>query len=191
MRDIISTLCILIFMMGSLFFGGKFLNREVAYYQKDSRAHSAQSVPAAPLAPAAASRRAPSTAGLAHTKLVSIPASVYNGIKSNPAYKQYLSGNKKYVVQIMNPTCPYARALRTRVWQLLRDEYGDYYDEGVIKVRGAVSLSCNGAENCPTFWIFDHCSGLCLINPNTRQAVVYSSRETQPVEAILERFKNW
>ena len=74
MRDIISTLCLLIFMIGSLFFGGKFLTREVAYYQKDSRAHSAQSVPAAPLAPAAASRRGAGTAGRGRTKRVSIPA---------------------------------------------------------------------------------------------------------------------
>ncbi|MDO5765040.1 MAG: hypothetical protein Q4P84_05005 [Elusimicrobiales bacterium] len=182
MRNILLTLFNLTFLFCALVLGGKFVMGEFSSSQKEVPAQSVSAAPA---------RRAPSTAGLKNTKLVSIPASVYKGINSNPAYKEYLLGNKKHVVQIMSPTCPYARALRGRVWQLLRGEYGEYYDEGVIKVQGSVELSCNGAEDCPTFWIFEHCSGLCLINPNTRQAVVYSSRDPQPVEAILERFKNW
>lgn len=183
MRNILLTLFNLAFLFCALLLGGKFFMGEFLSSHKK--------VPPAKPAPAVSARRTPGTEGLKYAKLVSIPASVYKGIKANPAYKEYLLGNKKYVVQIMSPACPYARALRGRVWQLLRGEYGDYYDEGVIKVQGSVELSCNGAENCPAFWIFEHCSGLCLINPNTRQAVVYSSRETQPVEALLERFKNW
>lgn len=136
----------------------------------------------------------PSSGGLKNVKTVTIPQKVYDGIKDNGEYKEYLFGNKKHVFMVTFTGCPYARAFRQQLEQLFNyGDYADYYEKDIIPVGQGVSVSCNSNHmNCPKAWLFANCGeGICILNPVTRQAVIDNSQNPRQIEALLDRYKEW
>lgn len=145
-------------------------------------------------APAPAARAVPASGALKNIKTVNIPQKVYDGIKDNGDYKEYILGNKKHVFMVTFTGCPYARAFRQQLERLFSyGDYSDYYDKDIIPVGQGVAVSCNASHmNCPKAWLFDKCGeGICIINPVTRQAVIDNSQNPRQIEALLDQYKDW
>lgn len=143
---------------------------------------------------AASAPKIPSPGALKDIKTAAIPQKVYDGIKDNAEYKEYLLGNKKHVFMVTFTGCPYARAFRQQLERLFSyGDYSDYYEKEIIPVGQGVSISCNSDHmNCPKAWLFKHCGeGICIINPVTRQAVIDNSQNARQIEALLDQYKDW
>ena len=123
-----------------------------------------------------------------------IPQAIYDGIANNGTYKEFLLGNKKQVVLITWNGCPYARAFRQALDQAFRNtNLNDFYKQNVVEVPQSSSYSCHSDNlNCPQAWVMDHCAnGFCIINPQTKEAIMDSSRNAKQILPLLAFYMTW
>lgn len=137
---------------------------------------------------------APKPMTLLRVDNVKIPQEVYDGIATNSKYQEIITGSKKQVVVVIFTGCPYARAFKQELNRLFaQGDFSNYYDKTVIDVGRTSWVNChNETGKCPTSWIFDVCgSGICIVNPAQRKAVVDASQNARQIGTLLEHYKNW
>ncbi len=132
---------------------------------------------------------------LPEVKVVNIPPYVYESLDADTRFKQYLTGNHKYILFFTYNGCPYARAYK-RAFKELFDERGfdEYYRKRIITVGRTTSASCPGRQSmeCATLWIFQNCfGGLCILNPQRKQAVIDNSQNARQLADLLEKYREW
>ncbi len=132
---------------------------------------------------------------LKKVQAVKIPAYVYESLEQDSQFKRYLTGNHKYILMFTYPGCPYSRSY-THAFKYLFQERGfdEYYRKRVITVGRSTSVSCPGHQdmNCATAWIFQNCfGGLCILNPQRREAIVDNSQDARQLDALLEKYREW
>ncbi len=145
------------------------------------------SVPASKARPAAAKPASSGPTVLKNVQIVSIPDAVY---RAGGDFSQYLNGDKKRIFMLALPGCPYSRAFRRKLDALFASsDYKNYYTRDIVNVGSSETVFC---RNCPKEWLFDHCGeGICIIDPQTRQAVIDNSQNSAQLAVLLERFKEW
>ncbi len=134
------------------------------------------------------------TIALQDVVALKIPQEVYDGIKDNPTYKEYLFGNKKQVLLLTWDGCPYARAYKNALTKAFKFELlKKYYTENIVVTGQSVSVSCNANHlNCPEAWIKQNCLGkVCIINPFTKEAIVDASRDANQILPLLMAQATW
>lgn len=123
-----------------------------------------------------------------------IPQAVYDGIGNNATYKEFLLADRKQVVLITWNGCPYARAFRQALDQAFKStNLKDFYKENVVEVPQSSSYSCNSDNlNCPQAWVMNHCAGgFCIINPQTKEAIVDKSQNARQILPLLAFYMVW
>jgi len=123
-----------------------------------------------------------------------IPQRIYDGIANNGTYKEFLFGDKKQVVLITWNGCPYERAFRHALDQAFQStNLADFYKQNIVEVGQTVSFSCHSDNlNCPQAWVMEHCaSGFCIINPQTREAIVDHSKDAKQILPLLASYMVW
>ena len=135
-----------------------------------------------------------SSAKLAQVEVLPIPDSVYTSLQTDTKFKQYLTGNQKYVFLFTYTGCPYARAFSDTLGRLFAQKnFGEYYRKHVIHVGRSTTVSCPGhVMHCATAWVYQTCFGnLCIFNPSRRQVVVDHSQNARQLESLLDKYKEW
>ncbi len=128
-----------------------------------------------------------------------IPQKVYEGMDSNPKWKEYLLGKKKQVILFTWDGCPYKRAYRDKFDKIVkRPEISKNFTTTVIVTEKTVMGHCSFDEknyhgqSCPAMWLVSNCvGGVCIINPKTREAIVDFSRNPEQLAALLEHYTYW
>lgn len=128
-------------------------------------------------------------------KEIAIPQEVYDSIPQNPAYQEYLLGNKKHIVILVTSQAAYLQKMANAIDTALAapDMQAVYTKNMVDFPINEQTMSCNGNYlNCPGVWLARYCMGqMCIINPSTRRmvsALVISEGDVAP---LLEKYKNW
>ncbi len=123
---------------------------------------------------------------------VDIPREVYASMAQNTSGAKYLQGNEKYILMISTSTCPYARAFKAAFTKLFKEDgFKEYYRKHIFNVGRSWVVTCS-SETCPELWIFNNCaSGICIINPKLKKAVVDNSQDASQIPALLEKYKDW
>lgn len=126
-------------------------------------------------------------------KVEPIPEFVYQTLEKDDKYKRYLTGNHKYILFFTYPGCPYANAFTYSFKQLFQEKgYKEYYRKRIVKVGRTTYVSCPGMETCASLWVMQTCFGkLCILNPQRKQVVVFSSQQAAQLEPLLETYREW
>ncbi len=132
---------------------------------------------------------------LHQVKVVQIPQTVYDSMAENPKWKEHLLGNKKRVLLLTWDGCPYARAFKQSLEQIFKQTaISRAYEKDIVVTGQSVEGFCKGdlAKHCPLMWILDHCmNGICIINPQTREAIEDHSKDARQVWALLTAYSSW
>lgn len=132
---------------------------------------------------------------LKEVQVVNIPPAVYESLQEDTKFKRYLTGNHKYILTFTYPGCPYSRAYQRAFKELFTKRgFDEYYRKRVITVGKRTSVSCPGSQtmDCATAWIFQNCfGGLCILNPQRKQAVVDHSQNARQLADLLEKYREW
>ncbi len=128
-----------------------------------------------------------------------IPQKVYEGMDSNPKWKEYLLGEKKQVILFTWNGCPYNRAYRDKFDKIVKSpEISKNFITTVITTEKTVMGQCSFYEknyhgqSCPAMWLVSNCvGGVCIINPKTREAVADFSRNPEQLATLLEHYAYW
>ena len=136
------------------------------------------------------------TVPLHQVKIEQIPQAVYDSMKDNPHWSNHLTGNKKRVLLITWNGCPYARAYRQALDKVFKkgSPLQKQYVKDIEVTGQSVGGSCKGplAASCPLMWIMDHCmGGICIINPQTHEAIVDESQNAQQILPLLTAYAAW
>ena len=132
---------------------------------------------------------------LKDVSVVNIPPYVYESLQADTQFKRYLTGNHKYILTFTYPGCPYSRAYQHAFKELFSKQgFDEYYRKRVITVGRYTSVSCPGHQTmeCATGWIFHTCfGGLCILNPQRKQAVVDNSQNARQLADLLDKYREW
>ncbi len=132
---------------------------------------------------------------LKNVTVVDIPPYVLESLQQDTQFKRYLTGNHKYILTFTYPGCPYSRAYQHALKQLFTNYgFAEYYRKRIVTVGKTTSVACPGHQDmkCATAWIFEHCfGGLCLINPQRKQAVVDRSQNPHQLGDLLDKYREW
>ena len=132
---------------------------------------------------------------LKEVSVVDIPPYVYESLAQDTKFKRYLTGTHQYILTFTYPGCPYSRAYQHAFRELFVNRgFEEYYRKRVITVGRTTSVSCPGHQTmeCATAWIFQNCfGGLCILNPQRKQAVVDNSQNAKQLGDLLEKYREW
>lgn len=132
---------------------------------------------------------------LSGVKAVQIPPAVYESMADNPKWKEHLLGKKKKVLLFTWDGCPYARAFKQSLEQIFRQkQFSQAFEKDIVVTGQSVGGSCRGplAKDCPLIWLMDHCmDGICIINPQTKEAIEDHSKNARQVAALLTAYASW
>lgn len=76
--------------------------------------------------------------------------------------------------------------------RLLKEEgYNSYYRRHIFDFTRGYSWSCDRME-CAEKWVDEHCTkGVCIIQPQKKQAVIDKSGDVKQLAVLLEKYKEW
>ena len=143
---------------------------------------------------------------LEKTKIVRIPQTVYDNMSKFPDKKEHFLGKKKQVIVVTSgpDDCPYWNGFKQKVQEVFQDEkirkdytfnlYGysmcdlkslPYSDDDTVE-------EIRKAHQHPCGWIDAHCNlSMCIINPQTREAVIYVRQQPEHVLPLLKEYASW
>lgn len=139
------------------------------------------------------------------TRIIQIPQPVFDNLAKNQPGHEFFMGTTKHLVLLQwePSSCPFSDHTAKRAYyqayfsqkastsfdkdSSLKDFYRKHF------IEDARRLSCQtGAPVTPACWIWKYCmKGLCIINPQTREAVVDHSQFPFQVRALLNAYKDW
>ena len=147
--------------------------------------------------------------GIDEVKIVRIPQTVYENLDKKTTRKEHFLGAKKHVVVgSIDGFCQY--------WDSFVREINDVFKNEKIRKTYELTIynADPGHENCeytplpyadhatveemrkayqhPCRWIETHCRlSMCIINPQTHEAVIDSSQHPEQILPLLKTYENW
>ena len=128
-------------------------------------------------------------------KVVQIPQEIYDSIPDNAHWAGHLQGNKKRVFLSTWDGCPYRRAFHHELDKAFGKSgvFKKFYVKDVEETGQSIVVRCSSPKNiCPMKWLLDHCMGnICIINPQTHEAIVDDSHDAKQILPLLMAYANW